>query len=57
MVGNNGVYPDGAETEDGGAANEELGLYQISSGKAYVKGYEVIKTGTEFADFDKPRDV
>ena len=57
MVGNNGVYPDGAETEDGGEANEELGLYQISSGKAYVKGYEVIKTGTEFADFDKPRDV
>ena len=57
LVGNNGVYPDGAETEDGGEANEELGLYQISSGKAYVKGYEVIKTGTEFADFDKPRDV
>jgi len=57
LVGNNGVYPDGGETEDGGEANEELGLYQISSGKAYVKGYEVNKTGAEFIDFDKPRDV
>ena len=57
LMGNNGVYPDGGTTEDGGEANDELGLYQISSGKAYVKGYEVTKTGNEFADFDKPRDV
>jgi len=56
-IGNNGVYDDGGETEDGGEANEELGLYQISSGKAYVKGYEVNKVGAEFADFDKPRDT
>ena len=32
-----------------------LGLYQVSSGKAYVKGYEVNKQNTEFVDFDKPR--
>jgi len=57
LVGNNGVYPDGGETEDGGEASDELGLYQVSSGKAYVKGYEVTKTGVEFVDFDKPRDV
>ena len=34
-----------------------MGLYQISSGKAYVKGYEVNKVGTEYLDFDKPRDT
>ena len=49
MIGNNGVYDEGGETEDGGEANEDLGLYQVSSGKAYVKGYEVNKVGTEFA--------
>ena len=32
-----------------------LGLYQVSSGKAYVKGYEVNKQNTEFVDFFKPR--
>ena len=56
-IGNNGVYDEGAETEDGGEANDEIGLYQVSSGKAYVKGYEVNKVGAEFIDFDKPRDT
>ena len=27
----------------------------MSSGKAYVKGYEVNKQNTEFVDFEKPR--
>ena len=45
------------KTEDGGEASEDLGLYQVSSGKAYVKGYEVNKQNTEFVDFDKPRTV
>ena len=56
-LGNNGVFDEGGETEDGGEANDDLGLYQVSSGKAYVKGYEVNKVGTEFIDFDKPRDT
>ena len=56
-IGNNGVYDEGAETEDGGEASDEIGLYQVSSGKAYVKGYEVNKVGAEFIDFDKPRDT
>ena len=54
-IGNNGVYAEGQITEDGGEASEDLGLYQISSGKAYVKGYEVNKNGSTFLDFDKPR--
>jgi len=56
-LGNNGVYDEGGETEDGGEASEDIGLFQISSGKAYVKGYEVNKVGTEFIDFDKPRQT
>ena len=56
-IGNNGVYTEGQVTEDGGVASEELGLYQVSSGKAYVKGYEVNKQNTEFVDFEKPRTV
>ena len=54
-IGNNGVYQEGQITEDGEQASEELGLYQVSSGKAYVKGYEVNKQNTEFVDFLKPR--
>ena len=54
-IGNNGVYQEGQITEDGTEASEDLGLYQISSGKAYVKGYEVNTQSTEFVDFDKPR--
>ena len=46
---------EGQITEDGGEASEDLGLYQISSGKAYVKGYEVNKNGSTFLDFEKPR--
>ena len=56
-IGNNGVYGEGQITEGGEEASEDLGLYQISSGKAYVKGYEVNKVGTEYLDFDKPRDT
>jgi len=54
-IGNNGVYQEGQTTFDGEQASEELGLYQVSSGKAYVKGYEVNKQNTEFVDFFKPR--
>ena len=54
-IGNNGVYQEGQTTFDGEPASEELGLYQVSSGKAYVKGYEVNKQNTEFVDFFKPR--
>ena len=56
-IGNNGVYAEGQLTEDGAEASEELGLYQISSGKAYVKGYEVNKVGTEYVTFEKSRDT
>ena len=28
------IFDEGGETEDGGEANDDLGLYQVSSGKA-----------------------
>ena len=47
MIGNNGVYNEGQTTFDGEQASDELGLYQVSSGKAYVKGYEVTINKTQ----------
>ena len=38
QLGNNGVYSEGQSTEGGAIANEDLALFQVSSGKAFVKG-------------------
>ena len=37
-IGNNGVFGDGQSTDGGLIANEDLALYQISDGKAFIKG-------------------
>ena len=43
-----GVYTSGATTDDGGTASEDLLALSCSAGKAYVKGYEFEKLGTQF---------
>ena len=48
-IGNNEVYQEGQKLRME-VASDEVGLYQVSSGKAYVKGYEV--NITEFVDFE-----
>jgi len=48
---NNGFYT----TSAGG--DEELFVMQISSGKAYVKGYEITKTGATTLPFRKARNT
>ena len=55
QIGNNGVFGDGQSTDQGSVADESLGLYQVSSGKAFVKGYEIEKIGSSYLDFQKPR--
>ena len=54
-LGNDGVYTDGQITRGGGVANENLALYKISPGKAYVQGYEIETTTPTFIDVNKPR--
>lgn len=52
--GNGGVYKEGQKTTQGGTPSQDLGLIQVSPGKSYVKGYEVV-TQESVVDFPKPR--
>ena len=54
-IGNNGVYGDGQSTEQGSIANDDLALFQVSAGKAFVKGYEIETISSNFLDVEKPR--
>jgi len=54
-IGNKGVYGDGQSTEQGSVASDNLALLQMSTGKAFVKGYEIERTSTTFLDLEKPR--
>ena len=54
-VGSNGIYAEGRFTQGGKLASEDLALYEISPGKAFVKGYEVETINTTYLDVPKPR--
>ena len=54
-LGNKGIYAPGQLTQRGNTPSDDLFTLQISSGKAYVKGYEVEKIGSTSLDNDKPR--
>jgi hypothetical protein len=53
-LGNGGLYTQGETTSIGVEASEDIGVIKVSSGKAYVKGYE-IPSNTTLLAFDKPR--
>jgi hypothetical protein len=52
---NQGVYSAGTTTDDGNLASEDSMTLQISSGKSYVKGYELETTTPSYLDVPKPR--
>ena len=54
-IANNGVYEEGQFTSGGSLASDDLALYEISPGKAFVKGYEVETINTTYLDVPKPR--
>ena len=54
-VGNNGVYQPGQFTMGGTLADDDLALYHVSPGKAFVKGYEVETISSTYLDCPKPR--
>jgi len=55
--GNNGVFKPGRTTYQNNIPSEDLAIYQISPGKAYVRGYEVETVGDIMIDIPKTRDV
>jgi len=54
-LGNKGIYSPTQLTQRGNTPSDDLMSLQISSGKAYVKGYEVEKIGSTSLDSVKPR--
>ena len=54
-VGNRGIFNVGQFTYGGSTPSENLAIYQISPGKAYVRGYEVETVSPVLLDSEKPR--
>jgi len=56
-LGNGGLYVKGAKTEEGNDPSDDDMCVRVSSGTAYVKGFDVDLVGSTVLDVDKPRDV
>jgi len=54
-VGNNGLFGSGQFTYGGSTPTNDLAVYQISPGKAFVRGYECETISSTFLDCPKPR--
>ena len=54
-IGNRGIYFNNQQTSNGNAPGEDSICLQISSGKAFVRGYEIDKISTTSLDILKPR--
>jgi hypothetical protein len=53
--GNRGIFNSGQFTYGGSTPSDDLAVYQISPGKAIVRGYEVESISATFLDVEKPR--
>jgi len=56
-LGNGGLFYPTELTEQQNTPDDDLMCVKISSGRAYVGGYDVDKVGTTVLDIEKPRDV
>ena len=56
-LGNRGIFNRDQFTYGGLTPTNDLAVYQISPGKAIVRGYEVEPISTTFLDAEKPRTV
>ena len=54
-LGNGGIFQLGEFTYSGSPVSDDLGIYKISSGKAYVNGYDIETTSPVLLDCTKPR--
>ena len=55
-ISNEGIYLGTQVTEQLNTPSDDLMCVKVSSGKAYVRGFDVDKAGTTVLDVDKPRD-
>ncbi len=53
--GNGGVYNAGQFTYGGSAPSDDLALYRVSAGRAFVRGYDIETLDATYLDVDKPR--
>ena len=53
--GNRGLFTEDQTTYSGSIPSDDLAIYQISPGRAFVKGYDVETTAPVFLDVPKPR--
>ena len=56
-TGNRGVFQEDQFTPGGDTPSDDLMLYKVSPGKAYVRGYELETYQPTFLDSPKPRTV
>ena len=56
-ISSGGVYREGEKTEEGNTPADNKMCVKVSSGKAYVKGFDVELVGSTVLDVDKPRDT
>jgi hypothetical protein len=54
-LGNDGIYFSNEKTDQGNTPSDNLMCIKLSPGKAYVRGYDIEKTGVEILDVAKPR--
>ena len=54
-VGNGGIFNLGQFTPGGETPRNDLALYKIAPGKAYVKGFEIETINPTYIDVEKPR--
>jgi hypothetical protein len=56
-LGNNGVFSSNQITDSGSVPSENLALYQVSPGKALVRGYPIETLSPTYLDVPKTRNV
>jgi hypothetical protein len=56
-LGNQGIFNLNQFTYGGETPSDDLVIYQVSSGKAVIRGYDVETISTTFLDVQKPRTV
>ena len=54
-LGNQGIFNIGQFTYGGSTPSDNLAVYQVSPGKAFVRGYEIETISPTFLDSPKPR--
>ena len=56
-IGSNGIFFDDQKTDQGNTPSDDLAVIKLSSGRAYIRGYQVDKPFTSIVDVEKPRDT